>query len=335
MSSTRYQTLQMDKPPDGSTHAGLWLDKFLVQEAGEEAKRDLVRQVAELTGSLELYERFYERWKMTLSGLGAVCKPAKVLGRLAINLGAEAVLETSIALQHTYGAPYIPGSALKGLASHFALQNLEEKEWGRETPAFQTLFGNTKNAGYVTFFDAVYIPGTGHESKPLWPDVITVHHPVYYQSGKEPPADWDNPTPIPFLTATGEYLIALTGPEKWVAAAFNLLELALKQEGIGAKTSSGYGRMAFSNPDRARTIPQLSPPAVVEVPPGYQRGVVKKFMDTFGFIQPDTPGPDLFVHINDLAAGVNTLLPRQRVIFRPGEGRKAGQIQAFDVRLAK
>jgi len=69
-----------------------------------------------------------------------------------------------------------------------------------------------------------------------------------------------------------------------------------------------------------------------ELPPGYERGVLKKFFDTHGFILPDNGGPDVFVHINDIGPGVNTLRPKQRVIFKRGPGIKAHSIQAYDVR---
>ena len=113
--------------------------------------------------------------------------------------------------------------------------------------AYKIVFGDTNDAGYITFFDALYVPETGYQKQPLHPDVITVHHPKYYQ-GTTPPADWDSPTPIQFLSATGSYLIALAAPEleeekKWINATFKILEEALKIMGIGAKTSSGYGRM--------------------------------------------------------------------------------------------
>ena len=75
--------------------------------------------------------------------------------------------------------------------------------------------------------------------------MITVHHPDYYQ-GDQAPADWDNPTPVPFLSATGVYLLALAGDPQWVEAAYKILALALCEEGVGAKTSSGYGRMTIA-----------------------------------------------------------------------------------------
>lgn len=315
------------------THAGLWLDKYLKDDS-EDGKKNLVKEVTgiHLPNS---YTGFFERWQNALAERGAKCREARTLGRLAINLGAEAVLETSIALHHTYGVPYIPGSALKGLAAHYVINYPTQSEWSRDSEAFDTLFGNTTSAGYVTFHDALYVPTNNNA---LRPDIITVHHPKYYQGEKDaPPADWDSPTPIPFITATGTFLIALSGPAKWVKATFEILELALEREGIGAKTSSGYGRMMFIDKENGtESVVSKQKGALQELPPGYQRGVVKNFMETkgYGFIQPETTGKkDIFVHVNNLAAGLKELKPRQRVIFKTGPGKKPGEEQALDVRL--
>jgi CRISPR-associated protein Cmr6 len=73
----------------------------------------------------------------------------------------------------------------------------------------------------------------------------------YYRKPEVAPADWDDPNPVPFLSATGKYLIALSAPkdcEEWTASAFKILEHALEGEGIGAKSSSGYGRMELEVP---------------------------------------------------------------------------------------
>ena len=333
----------LDVKVQSDTHAGLWLEKYL-KEDGENAKKDLVTDVTGIQPSKE-YGRFFLRWKATLEEVcgGKNSREAETHGRLAVNLGAESVLETSVALHHTYGTPFIPGSALKGLAAHYVIQYLKDDPlWDKKGEAFRILFGDSASAGYVTFFDALYVPGTG---KGLVADVITVHHPAYYQGTKPeysqrlqlaPPADWDSPTPIPFITASGSFLIAISGPEKWVERAFEILELALEREGVGAKTSSGYGRMKFvvKNAVEERPVEKEAAAQQEALPSGYQRGVVKKFMDSYGFIQPDIPGPELFVHIHDLAQGLNSLSPKQRVIYKPGPGRKPGQIQAFDVRLA-
>jgi len=242
--STRREPLK-NVQKTGTTNAGLWLDKFIREQKKEdkESRRKLVKEVAEIRVP-EDYARWFERWRQTLLDYGAECREAKVNGRMAIGLGDESVLETSVTLHHTYGVPCIPGSALKGLAASFARQHLGD-EWLLNTTAYVTVFGDTKMAGYVTFFDALPLPTN---SSLLHPDIITVHHEKYYNSNSEPPADWDDPTPVPFLSATGTYLIALSGPPAWAGTAFDILKHALDHVGIGAKTSSGYGRLTLSHP---------------------------------------------------------------------------------------
>lgn len=248
--SSRRDSLK-DIPFEKSVHAGLWLDKYIKDQVADKVKSDLVKDVS--TTSLPvLYDTFYKRWEKTLTEFGASPREATVLGRMIIGLGDESVLETSVTLHHTYGVPYIPGSALKGLAASYVHQKLGE-EWMKESKAYKTIFGETDEAGYITFFDAYYIPGSGYQGKALYPDVITVHHQKYYQeNGKAAPADWDSPIPVPFLSATGKYLIALAAPElqqptEWINTTFTILGEALKTLGIGAKTSSGYGRMVMKS----------------------------------------------------------------------------------------
>lgn len=233
-----------------SQHAGLWLDKYIASHARTDRSRhDLVRQVAD-TAETKCYGTHFGLWRKSLEASGAHCREARVLGRMVLGLGDESVLETSVTLHQTYGVPYIPGSALKGLAASYAHQRLGDA-WRNDMPAYQAVFGTQETAGYVTFFDAMYVPESGTRKQALYPDILTVHHMDYYRKPEVAPADWDDPNPVPFLSATGKYLIALAAPkgcEEWVASAFKILEHALKDEGIGAKTSSGYGRMELEVP---------------------------------------------------------------------------------------
>jgi len=204
-----------------------------------------------------VYRPFYERWEKSLETTGVKTRKATTQGRLVIGLGAESVLENAITLHRTYGVPVIPGSALKGLAASYARNRLEDEAWHVRRDkqgkiiymgeAYKTLFGDTTSAGYVTFFDALYVPGSAKGDKPLALDVVAVHHPDYYQGKESPPADWDSPNPVPFVSVRGgvKFLVALDGPDEWVEAAFQILGLALAEEGIGAKTNSGYGRMVL------------------------------------------------------------------------------------------
>lgn len=263
----RRSALEGVRLPRKEPHRGLWLDKFLraADREDTEAKRLLVREAVGIPEPEE-YRAFFERYREALEAVGAQVRQAQTLSRLVVGLGGEGVLETSLALQRTYGVPYIPGSALKGLASRYAHLYLEGEAWRRDLARFHRgeaqagLFGTTEEQGLVVFFDALPLPGKWR----LHPDILNPHHPAYYRGEEEPPADWDSPTPVPFLSATGTFLLALSpapgvsreeaGP--WLRAAWQVLAWALREEGVGAKTSSGYGRMA------------LEEPAVQERPPG-------------------------------------------------------------------
>ena len=249
MQAVRDALNHMSSKP-GSTHAGLWLDKFLAEQevkgAGPSSagnpRAQHYKSVVRLKAP-QVYHRFFQRWQRTLQTLGAEMRTAKVKTRMVVGLGAESVLETGITLHRTYGVPYIPGSALKGLAASYAHKYLG---WTIDSEEYRTLFGDTRSAGFVVFFDALYVPGSTQGDKPLTLDVITVHHPDYYQSKNAVPADWDNPNPVPSVTAQGEYFLALAGPSDWVEVAFHILGLALEHEGVGAKTAIGYGRLVIS-----------------------------------------------------------------------------------------
>lgn len=322
--------------PTKDTNAGLWLDKYLIAQADDTSKKSLVYEIAAIMQPGDLYGAFFNRWKQSLEKAGARVRIARMkpTSRLAINLGAENVIETSIALHGTYGVPYIPGSALKGLAAAYARNQLKDDSWRKnDGEAYKILFGNANNAGYVTFFDALYIPRNVKKDQALWPDVIVPHHPDFNQGQADaPPADWDNPTPINFLTAAGEFLVALSGPDEWVEAAFKILGLALEKEGIGAKTSSGYGRMSLFSWMHDEPMNEMETAAPKNAPPpGYRSGTVRDFglgkKQSYGFITPDGGGADLFVHVNNLSGGMDNLNPGQRVIFKIVQGSQGPQAQ--------
>ena len=199
---------------------------------------------------------------------GAVTKffSLKVEGRLAAGLGNASVLENGLSLNHTYGLPYLPGTGLKGMAS--AMAHLGLKPVGDAPPTWQrgkevnggwteqgadhkVLFGTMDTgaedaaAGIVIFHDSWWDPtpgGVAAKRLPFDPDVMTPHHQKYNLKGDEWPNDWESPIPVPFLTVSGTFRIALTGPVEWVDAAFEILSMAFKHLGFGAKTQIGYGR---------------------------------------------------------------------------------------------
>jgi len=116
---------------------------------------------------------------------------------------------------------------------------------------FRAVFGTLHAAGQAIFFDAI-------PAKPpvLEPDVMNVHYQDYY-SGKTdshgrpiPPADYLNPNPIPFLTVAkgSPFLFAMgwrgTLDKTAHTQAVAWLKAGLRELGIGAKTTAGYGYFA-------------------------------------------------------------------------------------------
>ena len=226
-----------------NTHAGLWLERYTEKLGAKGENQAHIEKVTNIVKISAAYAAHFERWKeLVAENTAMVCDEAVVQGRMVVGLGAESVLETAITLHRTYGVPYIPGSALKGLARSAAQRLFVGDEWQKDGAAHKIMFGTTDEAGYVTFHDALLVAEKG-AGIPLDLDVMTVHHPKYYGGGPEAPADWDSPNPVAFVTARGTYLIVLEGPREWTEKALAILAEALWEEGIGAKTAAGYGRM--------------------------------------------------------------------------------------------
>ena len=256
-------------------HTGLLLQRYLKdQETGDggesRARTGLFETALKAQKkALPLYEKCFEEWQksffLTNDFCGAVGS-AETKGRMIIGLGTQNVLEAGIALHHLYGMPYLPGSALKGLAAHYchtvwgswddrfcdpeALPSDVSKEAGS---FFCTLFGTTEESGIVCFHDALIAPEClEKEEFGIKHDTLTPHHSDYYGGKKPYPTDFDDPVPVSFLSVTGVFRLFLTcnGEDahgyarSWVKMAWKILKEALEEWGIGGKTSSGYGRMS-------------------------------------------------------------------------------------------
>ena len=122
------------------------------------------------------------------------------------------------------------------------IRNLSPQELREKCQPFFEVFGSTERAGSVIFFDAIPL-----EVPKFQLDIMNPHYPNYYRTqGQNPPADWESPNPVFFLTVTETpYRFAIAArseqgnrlldfAEKW-------LKGALADLGIGAKTSADYG----------------------------------------------------------------------------------------------
>lgn len=182
--------------------------------------------------------------------------------RLAVGLGGASVYETAMTLHHVYGIPYLPGSAVKGVTRSRVVAELFGNEEGDKQrgaladPGFCLVFGSPENSiagarqGVVRFFDAFPV-----SAPTLCLDVMNPHYGPYY-TGDRPPADYYNPVPVPFLTVEKTSFLFWTGVEEKenvpiaggvfdgkpsLTVAVEWMERAMREQGIGGKTSVGYG----------------------------------------------------------------------------------------------
>jgi CRISPR-associated protein Cmr6 len=255
--------LGRDRRPEGQ-HPGLILQRYLTPVAEKDAPREKLAvlgaaiQAARGESLCGLYRLAFDRWtKGFPAGIPHRSEDLRTTTRVIIGLGSANVLEVGIRLHHTYGLPFIPGSALKGLASHYC-----GSVWGptegyslfqKGKDFHRLLFGATDDPGVIHFHDAWILPQSVAEGCLLL-DVMTPHHPNW-QIDKKAPTDCDSPTPIPFLSVAGSFRVTVIwgGPaadpqaENWTNLAFTLLKEALQEWGVGGKTSSGYGRLVPTN----------------------------------------------------------------------------------------
>lgn len=199
----------------------------------------------------------------------------KLNDKLVIGLGNQSVFETDITLHNTYGIPYIPGSALKGVLRNYIIQEYfkECEEKANTDKLFLTIFGgkneNKKSVqGKVIFMDA--FPNRYFN---IIKDFMTTHHADYYSKENKIPLDTDEPNPLPFLvlqndnknskiiefkfdlgvnkeilnikinndiTKTDKILNKYENKTVKEFLLDNIID-TLEYNGIGAKTSVGYG----------------------------------------------------------------------------------------------
>jgi len=122
------------------------------------------------------------------------------------------------------------------------IRNLSPQELREKWQPFFEVFGSTERAGSVIFFDAIPLKVPKFQL-----DIMNPHYPNYYRTqGQNPPADWESPNPVFFLTVTETtYRFAIAARSEQGNRLLDLAEQwlkgALADLGIGAKTSADYG----------------------------------------------------------------------------------------------
>lgn len=188
-------------------------------------------------------------------------------GRLAINLADSLIQNAGICLDRLFGMPFIPGSAVKGVCRHAALEELKASSDDKQAQLFEdyrSVFGTADNdfangdlrpyrelladrsenqRGSISFLPAYPV----NEAK-IVVDLTCVHYPDYYRSGRTEDLSKEKPLPnsFPAVEIGAQFAFCLvlnrmdTSPSA-LQAARRWLESALCVRGLGAKTASGYG----------------------------------------------------------------------------------------------
>ena len=195
---------------------------------------------------------------------GAIRVWARLKSRLLVNLAGGILENANIALDPHFGVPYLPGSAVKGIARHAAWCEWvgadKDAAVAKEIAAvfgFPTGDGNkgglderlkglkqSECAGCVAF-----LPAYPKDKATLEVDVTTCHHKDYYAKKPDKPKATDDEQPNPqFFPAVASdtvfrfTLVPLRGcTPAQLARAKGWLVRALAINGAGAKTAAGYG----------------------------------------------------------------------------------------------
>lgn len=215
-------------------------------DAAPAEKTDHIRRVC-AAREHSLYQHAYARWsRITSDTMRFHRLEMQLESRLFIGLTGGGLLETGCALSHSYGMPYIPGSSVKGVVR----AHVRDSVFARNHPQIvNELLGVASQgeapdspalSGLVVFHDAWWIPGSA--AHPMVEEIVTSHHLDYYGSeGEKPATDFDSPIPNAQIAVQGQFLFVLEGPLAWRDLAAQMLQSALSERGIGAKTRSGHG----------------------------------------------------------------------------------------------
>lgn len=261
------QAVQAD--PGKQPHWGLWFDKFCNTWRVNGADWSMAAPQGQTNPR--------EEWLKTLSGrsLGepaALTEHAQRQHTLATSLGGRSwvvqttspfltgagrphPIENGLAFHPTLGAPFMPGSGVKGMLRAAA------RELGLADDAIAQLFGNRTGddaqVGALVCLDLVPI-----ETTTMIADILTPHYGDWVQGRNlNAPGDWSSPIPVPFLAvnsgakflltlfpnpngalAVGLHNASAADRDAWWADWEQLVTDALGLFGAGAKTMAGYGR---------------------------------------------------------------------------------------------
>lgn len=234
---------------------------------------------------------------------GVVTFEATLGGRLLVNMAGGVIENAGIALDRCFGLPFIPGSAVKGIARAQALWEIREAKPG-ERPGLLRLamlifgFGSNDLKGKGDFAwaggasaaqavaaqlgstdfkgSACFLPAYPTTPPTLVVDMVNPHYPDYYRGQRQRADDDESPIPnyFPAVEAGSSFGFAVVlnrvpqleavTLESLLHQAKEWLQRAVTRKGVGAKTAAGYGWCELG-----RRPSDTQPPAANRYPPAH------------------------------------------------------------------
>lgn len=259
-----YANHQAPKDRPASANAGLWFERFFDQfgyewQVGDQKKDWLQHNFARAAGHTETLQAHATKQQALSEQLKGQSLVFATHWHFVTGMGNPHPVENGVSWHHTLGVPFLSGAAVKGIvrnwleiwakASNDAEQKAKLRQWfgsdSKETADTQ--------AGELIFFDAFPI-----EAVQMGVDIMTPHMGKWYEQGAEirnvstdhakVPADWHEPTPIPYLVVKKARFLFSVAPRRSdctidLNEVMDALACALDFVGAGAKTATGYGQM--------------------------------------------------------------------------------------------
>ena len=214
--------------------------------------------------------------------------------RLLVNLAGGVIENAGIALDRCFGLPFIPGSAVKGIARAQALWEIHDaqgEDKARLLRLAMLLFGYGANdlkpggdfgwaggaaaasrvANEIGSQDykgcACFLPAYPTTPPELVVDMVNPHYPEYYRGRRAKAEDNESPIPnyFPAVEAGSSFGFAVllnrfpkcdgVSADDLLNQARQWLERAVTRKGVGAKTAAGYGWFELGR----KTAPSTQP----------------------------------------------------------------------------
>jgi CRISPR-associated protein Cmr6 len=237
--------------------------------------------------------RFLDDLSKSYSGR-VVTFEATLGARLLVNLAGGVIENAGIALDRCFGLPFIPGSAVKGIARAQALWEIHDaqgEDKARLLRLAMLLFGYGANdikpkgdfgwAGGAAAASRVadeigsqdykgcacFLPAYPTTPPELVVDMVNPHYREYYRGNRTKAEDNESPIPnyFPAVKAGASFGFAVLlnrVPERDGVSTDDLLnqarqwlERAVTRKGVGAKTAAGYGWFELGR----KTAPSTQP----------------------------------------------------------------------------